>query len=68
MMEPSSPNPSAEDLKRRIMEIFKNITKDCEDERLKTVFHAVEMSYNSLNDCAAVMLKTMTYMGDGDTT
>ncbi|KAL6180091.1 hypothetical protein ACLB2K_046759 [Fragaria x ananassa] len=59
----SSPNSSADDLKKHVMEDFKDATKDCEDEELKRFFHTIGSSYDSLKNHAVTMFNLMVDFG-----
>ncbi|KAL6180105.1 hypothetical protein ACLB2K_046773 [Fragaria x ananassa] len=66
MAETSFPNSCAEDLKKRVMEIFEDITKDREDEKLNSLFWTIGKSYDSLNDFAIQWFGLMSDMGNTD--
>ncbi|XP_024172241.1 pentatricopeptide repeat-containing protein At5g14770, mitochondrial [Rosa chinensis] len=61
----SSPNSSADDLKKHVMEVFEEATKDCEDEYLTRVFGTIA-DYNSLNDCVIKLFDAMGGIGISD--
>ena len=62
MAETSFPNSWAEDLKKRVMEIF----EDREDEELNSLFWTIGRSYDSLNDLAIQWFGLMADMGNTD--
>ncbi|XP_062029810.1 pentatricopeptide repeat-containing protein At1g18900-like [Rosa rugosa] len=61
----SSPNSSADDLKKHVMEVFEEATKDCEDEYLTRVFGTIA-DYNSLNGCAIKLFDAVGGIGITD--
>ncbi|KAL6184577.1 hypothetical protein ACLB2K_045978 [Fragaria x ananassa] len=66
MAETSFPNSCAEELKKRVMEIFEDATKDREDEELKSLFCTIGRSYNSLNEFAIQWFGLMADIGNTD--
>ena len=61
------PKPSADDLKKHVMEVFKDATKDCENQMLKAEFRRLGSSYDCLNKCASDMFNFLAEMGHLDT-
>ncbi|PRQ21140.1 putative pentatricopeptide [Rosa chinensis] len=63
MADSNSPNSSADDLKKHVMDVFKDATKHCEDESLKRIFGTIGRSYDSLNDFSIELFNSMADTG-----
>ncbi|XP_024175424.1 pentatricopeptide repeat-containing protein At4g31850, chloroplastic [Rosa chinensis] len=62
MEDTSSHNSFADDLKKRVMKVFKDATKDCEDKVLKKMFDSIG-DYDFLNSYAFHVFRTLANSG-----